>query len=260
MHRIGLGQQLGHHGVARLVVRRGTAFLFADHGRLALRTHVDLVLGVFEVLHVDHALVAAGGEQRSLVDQVGQVRAGEARRTARQHGSIHVVADRHLAHVDLEDLLAAADIRQAHVHLAVKAARTQQRLVQHVGTVGRGDDDHARVGLEAVHLDQHLVEGLLALVIAAAHAGAAMAADSVDFVDEDDARRLLLGVLEHVAHAGRAHADEHFNEVRAGDAEERHLGFAGDGAGQQRLAGARGRPAVRRAECGHPASGIFEDP
>ncbi len=50
--------------------------------------------------------------------------------------------------------------------------------------------------------------------------------------------RVLLGLLEHVAHARGADADEHLDEVRTGDGEERHLGFAGDGARQQRLAGA----------------------
>ena len=35
---------------------------------------------------------------------------------------------------------------------------------------------------------------LLTLVIAAAHAGAALPADSVDLINEDDARRLLLGL------------------------------------------------------------------
>ncbi len=125
-----------------------------------------------------------------------------------------------------------------HVDLAVEAARAQQRGVEDVGAVGGRDHDDAEVGLEAVHLDQHLVEGLLALVVAAAQAGATLAADGVDFVDEDDAGRVLLGVLEHVAHAGRADADEHLDEVGAGDREERHLGLAGDALGQQRLAGA----------------------
>src|SRR5262249_22693659 len=78
-----------------------------------------------------------------------------------------------------------------------------------------------------------------ALVVATAETGAALAANRVDFVDEDDAGGVLLRVLEHVAHASRAHADEHFDEVGAGDREERHLGLAGDGLGQQRLAGAR---------------------
>src|SRR5439155_24917396 len=80
---------------------------------------------------------------------------------------------------------------------------------------------------------------LLALVVAAAHAGAAVAADGVDLVHEDDAGRVLLGLLEQVADAARADADEHLDEIRAGDREERHARLAGDGPGQEGLAGAR---------------------
>ena len=76
--------------------------------------------------------------------------------------------------------------------------------------------------VEPVHLDEELVQGLLALVVAAAHAGAAMAADGVDLVHEDDAGGVLLRLLEQVADAARADADEHLDEVRAGDREERH--------------------------------------
>ena len=115
----------------------------------------------------------------------------------------------------------------------------QERRVEDVGPVGGGDDDHVRVRVEAVHLDQDLVERLLALVVAATQAGAALAADRVDLVDEDDARRVALGLVEQVADAAGADADEHLDELRAGDAEERHAGLAGDGAGHQRLAGAR---------------------
>ena len=82
------------------------------------------------------------------------------------------------------------------------------------------------------------IERLLALVVSAADAVAAMPADRVDFVDENDAGRGFLALLEHVAHAAGADADEHLHEVRAADREERHVRFAGDGAGEQRLAGA----------------------
>src|SRR6187431_1658648 len=65
-----------------------------------------------------------------------------------------------------------------------------------------------------------------------------MAADRVDLVDEDDAGRVLLALLEQVADARGADADEHLDEVRARNREERDVGLAGDGAGEQRLAGA----------------------
>ena len=136
-----------------------------------------------------------------------------------------------------QDLLAADHVRIGHDHLAVETAGTQQGRVEHVRTVGRGNEDDAFIGLEAVHLDEQLIQCLLALVVAAAEAGAAMAADRVDFVDEDDARRVLLGLLEHVAHARGADADEHFDEVGAGNREERNIGFARDRARDQRLTG-----------------------
>src|SRR4030095_1692576 len=68
---------------------------------------------------------------------------------------------------------------------------------------------------------------------------ATMAADRVDLVDEDDARRVLLALLEEVAHARRADADEHLDEVGAADREEGNVGFPRDGAREQRLARSR---------------------
>src|ERR687898_159897 len=46
-----------------------------------------------------------------------------------------------------------------------------------------------------------------------AQTGAALAADRVDLVDEDDAGGVLLGLLEQVAHTRGADADEHLDEV-----------------------------------------------
>ena len=67
---------------------------------------------------------------------------------------------------------------------------------------------------------------------------AARLAQRVELVDEDDAGRGLARLLEQVAHPCGADADEHLDELRAGDGEERHPGLAGHGPRQQRLAGA----------------------
>ena len=75
--------------------------------------------------------------------------------------------------------------------------------------------------------------------MSAAHAVAAVTADRVNFVDENDARGGFLALLEHVADARGAHADEHLHEIRTADGEERHIRFASDRARQQGLAGAR---------------------
>src|SRR3546814_17953096 len=87
--------------------------------------------------------------------------------------------------MDLEDLDAALDIRPRHHDLPVEAARAEQRRIEHVGPVGGGDDDDAFVRFEPVHLDEELVQGLLALVIAVAEARAPMPTHRVDLVDAE---------------------------------------------------------------------------
>ncbi len=65
-------------------------------------------------------------------------------------------------------------------------------------------------------------------------------ADGVELVDEDDAGRLLLGLLEEIAHARGSDTDEHLHELGAREEKERHVGLARDSPGQERLARARG--------------------
>src|SRR5215470_8104244 len=83
-------------------------------------------------------------------------------------------------------------------------------------------------------------------VVPAAEAGAALAANRIDFVDEHDARRVLFRLVEHVAHARRTDPDEHLDKVGAGNGKERHLRLAGDCAREQRL------PGSGRADHQHP--------
>ena len=155
------------------------------------------------------------GEDGSLVDEVLEVSAREARRDARHSLQVCVRRQRLAARVHLENRQATGHVRVVHGHLAVKATGAQQRRVEDVGPVGGRDDDDVGALLEAVHLDQDLVQRLFALVMAAAQAGAAMATDRVDFVDEDDGRRLGLGALKQVAHAAGAHAHEHLDRIRS---------------------------------------------
>ena len=239
MDRVGVLEVVADDRVAHLVVGRDQPLLLAHDPGLLLGAGDHAHDPLLELDLGDLALAVAGGEQRRLVDEVGEVGAGEAGRLAGERVDVDLLGQRLAARVDLEDLRAALAVGAVDDDLAVEAARAQQRGVEDVRAVGGGDEDDVVLHLEAVHLDEQLVERLLALVVTAAHAGAAVAADGVDLVHEDDAGRVLLGLLEEVAHAGGADADEHLDEVRAGDREERHARLAGDRAGEQRLAGAR---------------------
>jgi hypothetical protein len=72
-----------------------------------------------------------------------------------------------------------------------------------------------------------------------AHSADPRLAHGIQLIDEHDARRLALRLLEQIPDPGGAHADEHLDELGAGHGEERHVGFPGDRPGQQRLARAR---------------------
>ena len=139
----------------------------------------------------------------------------------------------------LEDGLAAFEVRRLHRHLTVEAAGAQQCRVEHVGAIGRGDDDQVGVAVEAIHLDEQLVQRLLALVVAAAKACAALAAHGVNLVNKHNARRRLFRLFEQIAHARSAHAHIHLHKVRAGNGIERHARLARARARQQRFARAR---------------------
>ena len=154
--------------------------------------------------------------------------------------------------MDAEDLLASLDVGLVDEHLPVEPAGAEQRRVEHLGAVGRAHDDDALARVEAVHLREQLIERLLALFVAADRALHADLAERVELVDEDDARRLGFGLLEQIADAGGADADEHLDELRSAQAEERHVRFAGDGAREQRLAGPR-RPDQQHALGNPPA-------
>src|SRR5260370_12067711 len=76
----------------------------------------------------------------------------------------------------------------------------------------------------------------------AAKAGPAMTTDRVNLVDEDNAGRILLALLEQIAHARRADTHKHFDKIRTRNREERNIGFTGDRSGQQSLARSRRAP------------------
>ena len=164
----------------------------------------DLLQRLGEILGTDGIRVLARREERRLVDQVAQLGADQARRLGGDALEGDVGRQGHVLGVHLENRGAAGAVGTLDHDAAVEAARSQQRLVEHVGAVGGGQDDDAFAGVEAVHLGQDLVQRLLALVVSAElRAAPARAADGVQFVDEDDRRRRLPRLLEQVAHARR---------------------------------------------------------
>ena len=223
--------------MAHLVIGHGFPLLGIEYSVLLLQARHDALDGGGEILQLHGGRFAPGRGQRGLVDQVREVCTRKARGQRSHLFEIDILSQRHLLDVDFQDVQPSLLVGPVHQHLAVEAAGAQQRLVEDFGAVGGGEDDQPHRAVEAVHLGEQLVERLLTLVVAAdGPADAACTAQRVEFIDEDDGRRLPARLLEQVAHPRRAHADKHLDELRAGDREERYPGLARHGLGQQGLA------------------------
>ena len=211
--------------------------MLGDDAILLFVTHDDLQEGVIDVLQTDLGLAFPGGQQSGLVQQVLQIGTGEAHSAAGDGVEGNVVLKGLLAGMNLQDLYASLNVGHADVDLTVKPAGTQQSGVQNIGTVGGCHDDDAGVVAKAIHLHQQLVQGLLTLVVTAAQTGAALTANSVDLVDEDDGRSVLLGLIKQVADTAGAHAHVQLHEVGAGNGEEGYAGLTGNCLCDQGLTG-----------------------
>src|SRR5881409_3437057 len=146
--------------------------------------------------------------------------------------------DRHAARVNLQDLLAATPVRDANLDLAVEAPGPAQRGVDRLVPVRRANHDDLAATREAVHQGEKLRDD--APFDLAGHLFP-LRSNRVEFIDEQDARSVLLGLLELLAEALLALSVVLRHDLRALDRIEICAGFVGHRFCDERLAGA-GRP------------------
>ena len=182
-----LGQLVEENGVSRLVESGDALLLVGDHMALFLLADADLDEGFLDIGLCNIVPVRSRRADRSLVHEVFQIRAGETGSRAGDLLEIHVLAQRLVLGMDLEDVLSALYIRSSHRNLSVEAARTKNGGIKHVHTVGGRHDNDALVDAESVHLHKELVQGLLALVVRTAEACTSAPRHRVDLIDENDA-------------------------------------------------------------------------
>src|SRR5581483_1789241 len=114
---------------------------------------------------------------------------------------VDIFAERNLACVNLQNAFTTAHVWTRDDDTSIKSTGSKQRRIQNVRTVRRSDQDNAIVRFKAIHFDEQLIKSLFALIVTTAQARAAMTTDGVNLIDEDDAGRILLALLEQVAHA-----------------------------------------------------------
>src|SRR3989442_1068377 len=152
VHRVGVDERRGHECVSHLVVGDDVALFLREHPTLLFESRDDAIDRFFEVGHAHGVLLLPRREQRRFVDDVGEVRAREARRPGGDHAQVDARRQDDVAGVQSQDRLPAADVRLVHDHLTVKAARAQEGQIEDLGAVRRGHDDDTLGRVEAVHL------------------------------------------------------------------------------------------------------------
>ena len=217
LYRGGIRLPGGHKRVADLVISHDMLFFVGQDGILFLIAGNYGLDALLKVGLRGRVSSVADGPQSGLVDDVCQLGTGRTGCHARDHGVINISGSFDFLCVNLQDRLTAFEIRQFNRNTAVKTSRTGERRVEGFRTVGRSQDNHPVVALEAVHLRQQLVERLFALIVPAEmRAAASLLPDRVDFIYKHDTGRFLLGLPEQIADFGGTHADKHLDEFRAG--------------------------------------------
>ena len=97
------------------------------------------IFGEFEIVLGDNFAILARGHESGFVYQVGQIGSSETGSTAGDNAKIHVVGQRRLLGVDLENRFAAANIGTIDHDAAIKTAGAEKGGIEHVWTVRSGD-------------------------------------------------------------------------------------------------------------------------
>ena len=168
------------------MVSRDFLFFRRKNVAFSFRTQKNLFNGSEKVVQNNDLAAEPGGHNSGFIDKIRQIGAGKSRSSFGDSAKIDAFLQRLVRRVNLQNLLAVVNVRLVKHDAPVKTSGPEKRRIQNIGAVGCRHDDKLLVGFKAVHLHQNLVEGLFALVVAATHPGAAVAADGVNLVNKDD--------------------------------------------------------------------------
>ena len=158
-------------------------------------------LGVFEMGREE---IADGGDARLAANELDIGAAAPLARRAGQLREIDIACQRFSARMHLEDFQPCFRLGQRQFQQEIETTRPEQCLVDNVHAVRRRQYDDAFQFLHAVHLREKLRDCAVRHPRSPRRRGAA---PCVDLIEEDDARRRLLGLVENVAHPPLGLAD-----------------------------------------------------
>ena len=198
MNRPHIGKHMEKYCMARFMISGNLFILFRNNLALLLSANPDLDKCLLNVCLHQELPSVFGGINGGFVHQVLQIGTGESGCRLGYTVQIHILAQRFILRVDTEYLLASLHIWPADRHLPVKPARTQNRRIQDIHTVGSCHDNDSLINSKAVHLYEQLIQRLLPLIMASAHTGSPLAGHGINLIDKYDTGGILFGILEQI--------------------------------------------------------------
>ena len=140
--------------MACFVVCSDLLLLVGNDTALLLRTDSHFDKGSLDILLCDKGAVLLRRDNGRFVQQVLQIRSGEACSSLSDLLQIHIIPQRFVLRMYFQNLFSATDIRGSHRYLTVETTGTQDCRIQNIHTVGGRHNDNALIDAETVHFYQ----------------------------------------------------------------------------------------------------------
>mmetsp|Transcript_18095 Transcript_18095/g.28613 ORF Transcript_18095/g.28613 Transcript_18095/m.28613 type:complete len:619 (-) Transcript_18095:383-2239(-) len=210
------------HGIVKMILL---------HAHRIQNVRVNLVrLNINEIELLSNAI------HRRLCTQLCQIRTHKTMRRVGNRLQINLVRQLHVARMNVQDFQSARRVRHAHLNLAIKSTKSTQCRINHVHTIRGTNHHHLPASFEAIHEgQQHRHDTTLQFAIRLVSLGR----NTVNLVDEDNGRRILLRLLKRLAQIGLRVARHLTHDLWTIDEEEEGASLVGHRLRQQRLTRAR---------------------
>ena len=169
-----------------LMVGNDQLLLIGHHIVLLLITGDDDLDRLLKI-RLDHALsTGTYRTKRRLIDDIGQLRTTRTGSCLRDGTEVDIVRHLDASGVYLQDVDTSLEIRKFDRYTTVETTRAKEGRVQGIRLVRCCQDDDGLRAVEAVHLRQELIQGLLTLIVSTHRTVATLLTDGIDLIDEDD--------------------------------------------------------------------------
>mmetsp|Transcript_5693 Transcript_5693/g.8374 ORF Transcript_5693/g.8374 Transcript_5693/m.8374 type:complete len:286 (+) Transcript_5693:880-1737(+) len=207
---------------------------------LLLESNLDAIHGRVNFFPSHSRLILPGSGDGCLVHQVLQLGTTETRSSSGNRFKINIGLDWLATSVHAQDSSTALEIGKIDCDLTIESSRAEKCVIKNVKPVRGSNGDNTRIAIETIHFDQNLIQCLLTLIVTSSESCSALTSNGIDFINEDDTRGVLLGLVKHITHTRSSNSNEHLHEFGTRNGDEWHTGLSSNSLGEEGLTGTRG--------------------